>query len=69
MAPGQQRSIRGQLAALIGMVGQQLSRPTDQAGGRLGTGDGDDIHQHQEFVSMQSPTGTGFIFELDFEEF
>jgi len=51
------------------MLGQQLARPADQAGGRLGTGDGDDIHEHQEFVAVHPASGAGFVFELDREEF
>ena len=65
---GHQRAIRSQLTALIGVLGQQLSRPADQAGGRLGASDGDDIHEHQEFVAMQSPNCAGFVFELGLEK-
>jgi hypothetical protein len=38
----QQSSVGCQSAALIGIVGQQLSRPADQAGGGFSTGDVDD---------------------------
>ena len=50
------------------MLGQQLSRPADQAGGRLRASDGNDIHEQQEFFPTQSAHRAGFVFEFGFKK-
>ena len=63
-----QRPVLDQLAALIGVFGENLSRPTDQPGGRLVAGAGDHVEVDQQLVAGQPAGGAGLVDELDVEQ-
>ena len=63
-----ERRVLDQLAALVGVLGQHLAGPADEAGGGLVAGAGDDGDVGEELVAAQAPHGAGLVLELGVEQ-
>ena len=61
---GDQRVVRGQLAPLLGMLGEQLAGPADQPIGGLVARAGEHIAEDDHFLAGEPPPGARFIREL-----
>ncbi len=69
MACGTSVRILDELAALVGMFGQNLSGPADQPGRGLVARPGHHVHVEQQLVAGQLANCAGLILELDVEQF
>jgi hypothetical protein len=63
-----QAAVLDQLAALIGVVGEDLAGPADQAGGGLVAGGGDEVDVVEDLVPREAPGLARLVLELGLEQ-
>ena len=64
----QQRAVRNDLAALVGVLGEHLGEPADEPAGGLVAGTGDHLRVVQHLLAGELARHTVLVLELDVEQ-